>query len=138
MTEPNNRYKTLIEFLMHFKAYLHQISLEYDLTAMQAVTLMSLDKSQVTSMNYFKKLFECDASNITGIIDGLVKKKLVSRSESSKDRRIKEIRLLDSGIEVQRQILASLDEYLDELSSSLNKINQNFNQQVDHNQNKRL
>lgn len=127
MTDSNNRYKILIEFLMHFKAYLHQISLQNDLSIMQAVTIMSLDKNQVTSMNYFKKLFECDASNITGIIDGLVKKKLISRSESSKDRRIKEIKLLDAGIKVQRQMLTSLDQYLVELSSSLNKVNQDFN-----------
>ena len=103
-------YKNLIEFMMHFKHKLYQVAVDNDLSAMQLVLVMSLGVNQSESMNYFKRLFNCDASNITNIAEALVRKKIISRSESPDDRRIKELKLLPKGEKLQQKILDELGE----------------------------
>jgi DNA-binding MarR family transcriptional regulator len=72
-------------------------------------------------MNTFQKLFNCDASNITGIIDGLEEKNLVTRGEKADDRRVKIVLLTSDGAKVQEQITRDLikadDSMLHELTS---------------------
>jgi DNA-binding MarR family transcriptional regulator len=53
-------------------------------------------------------LYECDPSNITGIIDGLEQKGLVSRQEHPTDRRIKVIVLEPAGQKLKRQLMKIL------------------------------
>ena len=101
-------YKNLIEFLMHLKHRLYEVAIANDLSSMQLIMILSLGVNQSESMNYFKKLFNCDASNITNIADALVKKQIISRSESPEDRRIKELKLLPKGEKLQHKILEEL------------------------------
>ncbi len=101
-------YRNLIEFSMHFKNETYQLSLKYDLTVMQLMTLISIDHNKSFPMNYFKNLFQCDPSNITGIIDALVKKEILTRQESINDRRIKDISLTAKGIKLQNKLLVAL------------------------------
>ncbi len=98
-------YKNLIEFLMDFKNEIYRLSLKHDLTIMQLMTLISIDLNESLPMNYFKNLFQCDPSNITGIIDALVKKEILTRQESINDRRIKDIKLTPKGIKLQNKLL---------------------------------
>lgn len=107
-TNPKLFYKNLIEFLMHSKHHLYEIAVSNDLSAMQLIMILSLEKNKAESMNYFKKLFNCDASNITNIAEALVNKGLISRSESIDDRRIKELKLLAKGEKVQEKLLRDL------------------------------
>lgn len=106
----NNKlfYKNLIEFLMHLKHRLYEVAIINDLSAMQLIMILILEKHKSQSMNYFKKLFNCDASNITNIAEALVSKGLISRLESTEDRRIKELKLLPKGDKVQDKILKDL------------------------------
>ena len=101
-------YKNLIEFLMHLKHRLYEVATANELSSMQLILILSLGINQAESMNYFKKLFNCDASNITNIADALVRKHIISRSESSEDRRIKELKLLPKGEKLQQKILEEL------------------------------
>ncbi len=101
-------YKNLIEFLMHLKHRLYEIAVANDLSSMQLIMILSLGVNQAESMNYFKKLFNCDASNITNIAEALVQKRILSRSESTEDRRIKELKLLPKGEKLQQKILDEL------------------------------
>jgi len=107
-------YRNLIEFSMNFKNKIYLLSQDHDLTVMQLMTLITIDQNNM-SMSYYKNLFQCDASNITGLIDALVKKNLVIRSESIDDRRIKDIKLSKSGQKLQTELLQNLETKRNEL-----------------------
>ncbi len=93
---------------MTAKQHIVAIGAEFDLTSIQAVTLLLIDEHQPRPMKSFCTLFHCDASNVTGIVDGLEKKGLVSRQSDLSDRRIKVIRLETKGKKLQRTIIERL------------------------------
>ncbi|MDB5179613.1 MAG: transcriptional regulator, MarR family [Candidatus Saccharibacteria bacterium] len=103
-------HAALLEFLMTAKQGLIAVGKEYDLTPIQAMTLALVDKDNPKPMNSFQKLYNCDASNITGIIDGLEEKKLALRGEHPEDRRVKTILLTDEGVVVQGRLIDSFTE----------------------------
>ncbi|HEX7633364.1 MAG TPA: MarR family transcriptional regulator [Candidatus Saccharimonadales bacterium] len=105
-TSLEESYLTLIEFLMLSKRRVIELGAEEGLTGMQTMTLFCLSKPR--AMSGFSKLFNCDASNVTGIIDGLEQKKLVSRYESPTDRRIKMVQLEPAGLATRASLLSRL------------------------------
>lgn len=116
---PEDFYLSLTEFLLHAKQQVAGLSAEYGLTSMQALTLILSGTSEPRPMNSFCKLYDCDASNITGIIDGLEQKGLVSRQPHPNDRRIKVIQLEPAGKRMRRAIAAQLAAHSDSLFSGL-------------------
>jgi DNA-binding MarR family transcriptional regulator len=112
---PADFYLSLTEFLLHAKQQIVAISAEFGLTSMQALTLLLISDDQPRPMNSLGKLYDCDASNVTGIIDGLEQKGLVSRLVHPSDRRIKIIKLEPAGKKL-RLIIAS------KLSSDSNQL----------------
>lgn len=105
---PSTFYLSLLEFLMNAKQHIVAIGAEFGLTGIQAITLLLTDESKPRPMKNFCTLYNCDASNVTGIIDGLEQKGLVSRQNDSKDRRIKIICLEPAGKKLQRTIIQRL------------------------------
>ena len=106
-------YLALVEFLMLSKQRLLEIGAKYHLSSMQTITLLLLEEPR--PMGNFRHIFNCDASNITGIIDGLEQKQLVKRFEVNSDRRIKMVRLLARGKQVRTTLLRKLtsdDQYV--------------------------
>lgn len=101
-------YLSLLEFLLLAKQHLIAIGATYDLTSTQVVTLMLIDADNPRPMKDLGKLFHCDASNVTGIVDGLESRQLVSRRSDPDDRRIKTICLEPAGIRLQRHIAEQL------------------------------
>ncbi|MDB5167208.1 MAG: Transcriptional regulator, MarR family [Candidatus Saccharibacteria bacterium] len=99
-------HASLLEFLLTAKQGLMTVARDYDLTSLQAITLVLIDSNNPKPMNAFQKLYSCDASNITGIVDGIEEKGLVIRSELPGDRRVKVILLTPKGAKLQK-ILAS-------------------------------
>jgi DNA-binding MarR family transcriptional regulator len=99
-------YLILIEFLMMAKRRVMELGSEYGMTGMQTMMLFLL--SEPKPMNSFTKIFNCDASNVTGLVDGLEQKKLASRYESTKDRRIKMVKLESKGCEIRTALLRDL------------------------------
>src|SRR5207247_2019312 len=94
-------YFALVSFLLQAKQQVVAISGEFGLTSIQALTLLQVDTIEAPSMSSFCKLYDCDASNITGIIDGLEQKGLVARRPHPSDRRIKIIHLEKAGKAMQ-------------------------------------
>lgn len=88
---------------------------------MQAFTLLLTDNERPKSMGGFCKLYDCDASNMTGIIDGLESKGLVMRSDHPTDRRVKVIRLLPAGKKLKTQITRKLAQANSSLLDVLNE-----------------
>jgi DNA-binding MarR family transcriptional regulator len=99
-------YLNLFKFLMLSKHRVIELGAEYDLTGMQTTTIFLLDKPK--PMNSFRKIFNCDASNVTGLVDGLEQKKLATRYENKTDRRIKMVELEPKGRRVRSALLAKL------------------------------
>lgn len=106
-TKPNF-YLSLLEFLLSAKQHIIAIGSEFGLTNIQAITLLLIDNTNPRPMKNFCLLYHCDASNITGIVDGLEKKGLVSRRNDPNDRRIKVIQLELAGRKLQQAIIQRL------------------------------
>jgi len=103
-------YLSLLEFLLTSKQHIVAIGDEFGLTSIQAITLLLVDEHQPRPMKNFCMLYHCDASNITGIVDGLEKKGLVSRQNDPNDRRVKVICLEPAGKKLQQTIIERLDD----------------------------
>lgn len=101
-------YTSLLNFLLSSKRLLIGAAKTQDLTFIQAVTLMLIDTDTAKPMNVLQKIHGCDASNITGIVDGLEEKGLVTRGEDPKDRRVKVIGLTKKGVGVRDAIYADI------------------------------
>src|SRR4051812_36982491 len=101
-TLPDDFYYSLVSFLLQAKQQVIATAGEFGLTGVQALTLLTIKQEQKRSMSDFCRLYDCDASNITGIIDGLEQKDLVSRQPHPADRRVKIIRLEPTGAQLQK------------------------------------
>jgi len=105
---PHSFYLALTEFLLQSKQSVIAASGLHGLTAMQAMTLLMTNNEHPRSMSTFCTMYNCDASNITGIIDGLESKGLVTRKDHPKDRRIKIIYLEPAGKKMQEALTKSI------------------------------
>jgi DNA-binding MarR family transcriptional regulator len=74
---------------------------EFDLHPAQAGALMRLDDESGLPMHEIASHLACDSSNVTGIVDRLEARGLVTRCTSERDRRVKHIVLTASGLEVR-------------------------------------
>jgi DNA-binding MarR family transcriptional regulator len=99
-------YLVFIKFLMLSKHRVIELGSEYGLTAMQTLMLFLLDQPQ--PMHEIKKALNCDASNVTGLVDGLEQKELASRYASREDRRIKMVELSQHGRSMRGALLRQL------------------------------
>ena len=115
---PEDFYLSLTEFLLHAKHQIVGLSSDFGLSSMQALTLLLIG-DEPRPMNMLCKLYDCDASNITGIIDGLEQKGLVSRQPHPNDRRVKVIKLEPAGEKLRKTIAAQLEDQSDSLFNGL-------------------
>ncbi|MBC7582065.1 MarR family transcriptional regulator [Aeromicrobium sp.] len=107
-TPSDDFYYALVAFLMQTKQHIVTVAVEHGLTGVQALTLLSLKSRDERSMTELCKQYDCDASNVTGIVDGLEQKGLVSRQPHPHDRRIKLIHLEEAGRTVQKKLIADI------------------------------
>ena len=77
---------------------------ELDLHPAQAGALMQL--ATPLPMSELASLLACDNSNVTGLIDRLEARDLVTRQPSPHDRRVKHLVLTDAGRELRARMLA--------------------------------
>jgi len=103
-----NFYTSLLGFLLTAKQHLISIGAEHGLTSIQAITLMLLEEHADCPMKRLGQVFHCDASNITGIVDGLERKGLVSRENDQADRRVKTVRISAAGRALRGRVLEQL------------------------------
>jgi len=97
------------------------VGAEHDLTATQSLTLIITDNNNPRPMNSLATIFGCDASNITGIIDGLEQKNLIVRTESKADRRKKVIMLTEVGLAKRKEIFSEAVRKYEALFDNLDK-----------------
>lgn len=59
-------------------------------------------------MSYLAEMFECDASNITGLTDRLEQVDLITRVQDPNDRRIRLIGLTKQGLILRKKLLKDM------------------------------
>lgn len=101
-------FRNLAMLLLRSKQRLGTVAAEYDITGVQATLLLILEPQKPQKMSYFADMFECDASNMTGITDRLEQVDLIRRQPSLADRRIKLIQLTDTGFALRKKLLEEL------------------------------
>ncbi len=75
------------------------------LTANDARGLWSLSQEEGRPLGSLAREWGCDPSNVTFIVDRLVRAGLASRTESEADRRIKLIALTEKGARIRQELL---------------------------------
>jgi len=92
---------------------------EFDLHPAQAGALMQLDEQEGLPMHEIAAHLACDSSNVTGIVDRLESRGLVTRRTSKRDRRVKQIVTTPLGLKVRNALrarMAQAPEGIDRLS----------------------
>ena len=100
----------LIKASIRAKQRLARSAEEYNLSIMQALTLCLLRPGESVPMSEISDLLACDRSNVTGIIERLSVGTYIERRESNLDRRVKTIKLTDSGILLRNKLLPKVNE----------------------------
>jgi DNA-binding MarR family transcriptional regulator len=82
------------------------VAAKSDLTLPQAHLLRLLQFGPARTMTSIAEALACDASNVTGIVDRLETRGLITRANTEQDRRVKTITLTTHGKEVLAQLTA--------------------------------
>ena len=81
---------------------------EFELHPAQAGALMQLDQESGSPMHEIAAHLACDSSNVTGIVDRLEARGLVTRRAGERDRRVKYIVPTPLGLEVRDAMRARM------------------------------
>lgn len=93
------------------------IAAELGLPPAQAIALVNLRGP--APMRDLADLLSCDASNVTGIVDGLERRGLVTRRPDPSDRRVKHLVLTEEGIRRRDLLTAEANTRAAELFADL-------------------
>jgi DNA-binding MarR family transcriptional regulator len=96
----------VFELVHQLGANMAAVSAEHGLTPVQTRALISL--REPAPMRDLAAALECDKSNVTGIVDGLERRGLVSRQASPTDRRVKQLVFTSAGRELRDTVLVRL------------------------------
>lgn len=78
---------------------------KHGITPMSTLTLTLFNPGKSESMKAISNFIGCDPSNVTGIVEQLVKEGLVLRKEAEYDRRVKTVTLTKKGIGIRSKFL---------------------------------
>ena len=115
MTAPTDRgsladeaWALLRELLFAERRRFLDTASEFELHPAQAGALMRLDQESGSPMHEIAAHLACDSSNVTGIVDRLEARGLVTRRAGERDRRVKYIVPTPLGLEVRDALRARL------------------------------
>lgn len=116
---PESFHVSVVSCLLRAKQNIAYAAAQFDLTGAQAFALLLIDTTKPRSMKSYSDAHYCDAANMTGLIDGLEEKGLVTRRQDPADRRIKVIYLEPAGVKIRKQLLDAVADVNAELLASL-------------------
>ena len=85
----------LFGYVDRLRTHFEGVAQAHGLTSVQAKVLMFLDESE--PMHCIATSLSCDPSNITGVVDRLQERGLLSREEARADRRVKFLQVTAAG-----------------------------------------
>ena len=88
----------------------HDACAAADVSPPQLKVLLSLEAGDAKPMRTFAEMLQCDASWITGIVDGLEERGYVERQPHSTDRRVKVVTITSLGEKAKVKALERLHE----------------------------
>jgi MarR family transcriptional regulator, organic hydroperoxide resistance regulator len=101
-------WQILWELMLKQRTRFVEAVAELDLTPVQAIVLRKLDPDRPTPMYAIADMLQCDASNVTGIVDRLEARGAVERRPDPSDRRVKALVLTRSGRALRRKALEKM------------------------------
>jgi DNA-binding MarR family transcriptional regulator len=96
----------LFGYVRRLESHFEGIAKAHDLTPMQAKVVLQL--REPAPMRSLSDNFCCDPSNITGIVDRLEERGLLTRSEDPNDRRVKTLQPTAAGRRLREAFEAAL------------------------------
>ena len=81
----------------------------YDLTPVQYAALAAVGANPGVDQVTLAGLIAFDRTTITGVVDRLVQKGLITRQESSRDRRARELKITDAGRRTLRSVTPAVE-----------------------------
>ena len=106
--EPEQIYEGLILLLFKTRQHLQSAGEGYDLSPVQGMLLITLNRLGSQSMQNLAHIMACDASNITGLTERLEAQGLIERISDERDKRVKKVLLTDAGKHTSSKILKRL------------------------------
>lgn len=97
----------MLALFKRFKSIMAEIAEAHGLTPIQLGALHAIYEQNATMGRLAQKM-QCDASNVTGIVDRLTSLGLVTRQEDPHDRRVKTLQLTTRGNAILQEIIAQL------------------------------
>lgn len=98
----------MVEFFQAQRHHFERASAEFDLTKQQSHVLHVLAHEGPHSSRALAQILGCDASNVTGLIDRLAARSLVTRKQVPGDRRMRMLSITPDGARLHRRIVARL------------------------------
>ncbi len=103
---PDEFWGTVIQLCFGVRDWWSAVCEELDLTPSQGMALRSLDRP--LPMSTLAEALACDASNITGIVDKLESRGLITRQGADHDRRIKLLFVTEIGRALRDRLIERL------------------------------
>jgi DNA-binding MarR family transcriptional regulator len=103
-------WQLVFELFQAASPHVPAVAAECGLTEAQCHVLRLLRPDAGVPMRNLAESLGCDASNVTGIVDRLEARGLVTRRASSHDRRVKELVLTSTGADVRARMIERLGE----------------------------
>jgi DNA-binding MarR family transcriptional regulator len=98
----------LAEMTARFLAEYDQVAATHQLTGGQA-RMLALVADEAMPMTRLAGRMKCEPSNITGLVDRMERRGLVTREPDGRDRRIKLVTPTEQGLDVAGRIWTALD-----------------------------
>jgi len=95
----------LLQLMFQNKHRIYDIAEKYELTTMQSAALTMLKPDEPQAMRALSDYFMCDASTVTGLVDRMEARQLITRSNHPTDRRVKLLALTDEGLKIKESIM---------------------------------
>lgn len=111
----------LHELIQEDRDALTRIATELGLPSAHLNLLRHLVPGAPAPMISLAKALRCDDSNVTGLVDKLEERGMISRRGDPNDRRVKLVVLTDQGVELRGRLLERLSEPLPFIAALSNK-----------------
>jgi MarR family transcriptional regulator, organic hydroperoxide resistance regulator len=98
-------WQLLMRFFFAQREHLPTWGEPFGLSAVQCHLLHLIEPDEPLPMSRLAAVLQCDASNVTGLIDRLEQRGIVERRPSAADRRVKVVQLTPTGARLRAQLL---------------------------------